>query len=87
MPAERTPESTNERLEKLRQCEPKRVSTYGSFPWAIVHRPTGAIVEGPREQMDYGLGPRSINGPSYFARKKDAKAALDSLRAKASGRS
>jgi hypothetical protein len=33
--------------------------------------------------FDYGLGPMLIGGPRYFTRKRDAQAALDSLRGSA----
>jgi hypothetical protein len=64
----------------LAECAAKRISSYGSHPWAIVHEPSGEHIEGPREVLDYGLGPMLISGPRYFTRKRDAQAALDKLR-------
>ena len=71
----------SKREQILSECKPKRISSYGSNPWAIVHEPTGKLVEGPAETFDFGkgLGVRPINGPVYFARKRDAQAALEAL--------
>ncbi len=71
-----------ERLAALTACAPKRICSYGSNPWAIIHTPSGAEVSGPAETIDHpNLGPTLINGPRYFPRKRDARAALDKLRA------
>lgn len=69
------------RLEVLKRCAPKRVASYGSNPWAIVHEPTGAHIEGPPEIHDFGdaLGRRQIMGQIYFSRKRDAIKALADL--------
>jgi hypothetical protein len=65
----------------LKDCAPKRISTYGSYPWAIVHGPTGKRVQGLPEHVDPpNLGKTRIAGPSLFPRKRDAQTALDALR-------
>ena len=71
----------SKREQLLSECRPKRVSSYGSNPWAIVHEPTGQLVEGPTETFDFGkgLGVRPINGQIYFARKRDDLEALQAL--------
>lgn len=76
---------TSKREQILSECMPKRISSYGSHQWAIVHEPTGRLVEGPTETFDFGkeLGVRPINGQVYFARKRDAQAALDALKQQA----
>jgi hypothetical protein len=68
-----------DRLAIINASKPKRISSYGSHPWAIVHE-SGNVLMGPPEVIDYGLGPRQVNGPSYFARKRDAQAALVALK-------
>lgn len=71
-----------DRAQILKESAVKRVSSYGSYPWAIVHVPTGQRVQGLPETIDHpDLGMTTISGPSLFQRKRDAQAALDRLRA------
>ncbi len=73
--------TANARAEILKECAVKRISSYGSHPWAIIHTPTGQRVNTPPQVFDHpDLGKTVISGQSLFKRKGDAQAALDSLR-------
>jgi hypothetical protein len=67
--------------DRLKQCAPKRIRSRGSYPWAIVHAPTGLYVQGPLTIFNHSdLGPQQIPGPIFFHRKRDAQTALETLR-------
>lgn len=68
-------------VEILAAAAPKRISSYGSHPWAIIHAPTGCVVQGlPAVFKHPDLGATVISGPSFFRLKREAQTALDALR-------
>lgn len=56
----------------------KRISSYGSNPWAIVNVETGQVCVGPDVEVEHPtLGRTIIMGVLYYARKRDAQIVLD----------
>ena len=65
----------------------KRICSYGSNPWAIIHLPTGKEVVGPDEEIEHPLLGGTVGAPVrtmimgkiYYSRKRDAQVVLDRM--------
>jgi hypothetical protein len=54
--------------------EAKRISSYGSNPWAIIEVATGKTVIAPDMEFDHPtLGKTVIGGQIFYAHKRDAQ--------------